>query len=134
MQVSENTQQVCAVVAPAKARNLLSKVKKDRTVLRNHLELSSRKQSLLSAKCHCNEEKMVNLKRLNNQLMVDLLQEEGASNKIIDESMIEARQLSAKALDMMTRAHKFMQMQKCASQMSGAVPPPYFDKSVLIVH
>ncbi len=38
--------------------------------------------------------------------MVDLPQEKQASNKIIDEAMVEARRLSAKALDMMTTAQK----------------------------
>jgi hypothetical protein len=106
MQASENAQQVHAAISPAKARSPLSKVKKDQTALRIHLELSTRKQTLLSAKCHRNKEKIVNLKRINNQLMVDLLEEKQASNKIIDEAMVEAHQLSAKALDMMTTAHK----------------------------
>jgi hypothetical protein len=106
MRASENAQQVRAAIAPAKARSPLSKVKKDQTALRTHLELSARKQTLLLAKCHRNEEKIVNLKRINNQSMVDLLQEKRASNKIIDKAMVEARRLSAKALDMMTTAHK----------------------------
>ena len=106
MRASENAQQVHAAIALAKARSPVSKVKKDRTALRTHLELSSRKQTLLLAKCPLNKEKFVNLKRINNQLMVDLPQEKQASNKIIDEPMVEARRLSAKALDMMTMAEK----------------------------
>ena len=106
MQASENAQQVRAAIAPAKARSPLSKVKKDRTTLRTHLELSARKRTLLLAKCRWNKEKIVNLKGINNQLMVDLLQEKRASNKIIDKAMVEANQLSAKALVMMTTAHK----------------------------
>jgi hypothetical protein len=106
MRESENAQQVHAAIAPAKARSPLSKVKRDRTALRTSLELSARKRTLLLAKCHRNEEKIAHLKRLNNQLMVDLLQEKRASNKIINDAMIEVRPLSAEALDMMTTAHK----------------------------
>ncbi len=91
MRASENAQQVRAAIAPAKARSLLSNVKRDRTALRTSLELSAQQQILLLAKCHCNEEKIAHLKRLNNQLMVDLLQEKQASNKIINNAMIEAR-------------------------------------------
>jgi hypothetical protein len=38
--------------------------------------------------------------------MVDILQEQRVSNKIIDKSMVEVRRLSAKALDMMPKANK----------------------------
>jgi hypothetical protein len=106
MRASENAQQVRAAIAPTKARSPLSKVKRDRTALRTSLELSARKQILLSAKCHRNKEKITHLKRLNNQLMVDLLREKRAPNTIIDDAMIEARRLSAEALDMMTMAEK----------------------------
>jgi hypothetical protein len=41
MQASENAQQVHVAIALAKARSPLSKVKKDQTALRTHLELSS---------------------------------------------------------------------------------------------
>jgi hypothetical protein len=105
-QASDNAQQVCAAIAPAKARSPLSKVKRDRTALRISLELSARGRTLLSVKCHRNQENIALLKRLNNQLMVDLLREKRASNTIIGDAMIEAHRLSAKALDMMTMAEK----------------------------
>jgi hypothetical protein len=75
MRASENAQQVHVAIAPYKARSPLSKVKKDWTALKTHLKLSAQKRALLLAKCHQNEEKIVNLKRVNNQVMVDLLQE-----------------------------------------------------------
>ncbi len=45
MRASENAQQVHAAIALAKARSPVSKVKKDRTALRTHLELSTQKQT-----------------------------------------------------------------------------------------
>jgi len=50
------------------------------------------------AKCHRDQEKVTNLKQINNQLMVDILREKRASNKIIDDIMIDARRLSSEAL------------------------------------
>ena len=52
------------------------------------------------------DEKICNLKQANNQLMVDLLKERLASNVIIDEAMVEARRLSAEALEMTLQANK----------------------------
>ncbi len=62
------------------------------------------------AKSVHDEEKIANLKRINNQLMVDILWEQRASNKIIDEAIIKARRLSDEALDMISKANK-----KCAN-------------------
>ena len=44
-------------------------------------------------------DKITNLKRTNNQLMLDIRRERQASNFIIDDAMVEARRLSADALD-----------------------------------
>jgi hypothetical protein len=74
MRASKNAQQVRAAIAPTKARSPLSKVKRDRTALRTSLELSARKRILLSAKCHRNKEKITHLKRLNNQVEIQLLE------------------------------------------------------------
>ena len=38
--------------------------------------------------------------------MVDILREQRASNKIIDEAMVEARCLSSEAVDMISKAHE----------------------------
>jgi hypothetical protein len=65
--------QVDALIAPGKARSLLSKVKRDQIALRVSLEFSARKQCILVAKSIRDEEKIFNLKRINNQLMVDIL-------------------------------------------------------------
>ena len=58
------------------------------------------------AKCHRDQEKVTNLKQINNQLMVDIPREKRASNKIIDDIMIDAHQLSSEALEMMSQANK----------------------------
>jgi hypothetical protein len=106
MRANENARQVRAAIAPAKARSPLSKVKGDRSVLRASLESSPKKQRLLEAKSHRDQEKITNLKQINNQLMVDILREKKASNIIIDKAMIDARLLFAKALDMLSDANK----------------------------
>ena len=64
------------------------------------------KRQKLEAKSVRDDEKISNLKLANNQLMVDLLQERRASNIIIDEAMVEARRLSAEALEMTLQANK----------------------------
>jgi hypothetical protein len=106
MRANENARQVRAAITPAKARSPLSKVKRDRIVLRASLESSAKKRRILAAKCHQGQEKIASLKRINNQLMVDILREKRASNIIIDKAMINARYLSAKALVMMGDADK----------------------------
>jgi hypothetical protein len=78
----------------------------DRSVLRASLESSARKQRILVAKCHRDQEKVANLKRINNQLMVDILREKRASNNIINNIMIDARRLSSEALEMMAQANE----------------------------
>ena len=106
MRGNENASQVRAAIAPAKARSPLSKVKREHIGLRLSLESSAKKRRKLAATCHRDQEKIANLKRINNQLMVDILREKRASNIIIDKAMIDARHLSAKALDMMSNANK----------------------------
>ena len=64
------------------------------------------KRQKLEAKSVRDDEKISNLNQANNQLMVDLLQERRASNIIIDEAMVEARRLSAEALEMTLQANK----------------------------
>ena len=106
MRANENARQVRATIALAKARSPLSKIKRDRTVLRASLGASAKKQRILTAMCHRDQEKITNLKRINNQLMVNILREKKASNIIIDKAMNDARLLSAKALNMMSYADK----------------------------
>jgi hypothetical protein len=106
MRANENARQVRAAIALAKARSPLSKIKRDRTVLRASLGASAKKQRILTAMCHRDQEKITNLKRINNQLMVNILREKKASNIIIDKAMNDASLLSAKALDMMSYANK----------------------------
>ena len=106
MRANENACQVRAAIAPAKAKSSLSKIKRDCTVLRASLGASAKKQRILTAKCHRDQEKITNLKRINNQLMVNILREKKASNIIINKAMNDARLLSAKALDMMSNANK----------------------------
>ena len=52
MRANENARQVRAAIALAKARSPLSKIKRDRTVLRASLGASAKKQRILTAKCH----------------------------------------------------------------------------------
>ena len=75
MRANDNARQVRAAIAPAKARSPLSKIKRDRTVLRASLGASAKKQRILTAKCHRDQEKITNLKQINNQLMVKILRE-----------------------------------------------------------
>jgi hypothetical protein len=58
------------------------------------------------AKCHRDQVKVANLKRINNQLMVDILCEKRASNKIIDDIIIDAHWVSSEALEMMSQANE----------------------------
>jgi hypothetical protein len=114
-----NAQQITAAIVPAKARSPLSKVKRDRIVLRASLDSSAKKRRILAVKCHRGQEKIANLKRINNQLMLDILREKRASNIIIDNAMIDARRLSAKALVMMCDAdekHRDAQAQVIAER------------------
>ena len=52
------------------------------------------------------DDKITSLKRDNNQLMLDIRQERQASNLLIDKAMVEARRLSAEALEMMVNANE----------------------------
>jgi hypothetical protein len=106
MRANEYARQMRAAIAPAKTRSPLSKVKRDRSVLKASLELSAKKRRLLEAKSHRDQEKITNLKQINNQVMVDILREKKASNIIINEAMVNPRLLFAKAFDMMRDANK----------------------------
>ena len=66
---------------------------------------SAKKQRSLEIKSQREQEKIAQLKLSNNQLMVDILCERQASNKIIDEAMVKAQHLSAEAVDMMSKAN-----------------------------
>ncbi len=66
---------VDALIALGKAKSPLSKVKRDRIVLRASLEVSTKKQHTLAAKSHRDDEKIAKFKLINNQLMVDILRE-----------------------------------------------------------
>jgi hypothetical protein len=100
MQVNDNAQQVHAMIAPAKARSPLSKVRMERHALRASLEASVKKQRRLQAKSQRGEQKISDLNAHSNQLLQDILRECHASNKIIDEAMSEARKLSREAVEM----------------------------------
>ena len=77
----------CALIAPAKARSPLRKVKREHT--------------LLQSKSHHSKNTIIHLKACNNQLMQDIYHKRKVSNKIIDEAMSDARKLMAEALVMM---------------------------------
>ena len=78
---SANTQQICAATTLAKERSPLSKVKRDRSALKASLEASVVKQRRLHLTCKRNKKKITDLKKINNQLMQDILQERRTSNK-----------------------------------------------------
>ena len=99
------TQRINYIIAPAKARSPLSKVKRDRHILKASLAASAQKRHSLEIKSQRDQDKIAQLKLSNNQLKVDILCERRASNKIIDEAMVEARRLSAEALEMMSKAN-----------------------------
>jgi hypothetical protein len=64
-----------------------------------------KKHGLLEVKSVNDNAKITNLKRTNNQLMLDIRRERQASNFIVDDAMVEARRLSADALEMMAKAN-----------------------------
>jgi FtsZ-binding cell division protein ZapB len=100
-------QRVDALITPGKkAWSPLSKVKRDRSILKASLAASASKRRLLAGKSHRDHAKIAKLKVLNNQLMVDLHRERRVSNKMIDEAMVEARRLSDEALEMMSKANE----------------------------
>ena len=73
---TDNAQQtIRAAIAPAQAWSPLAKVKRDRRNLYTAAEVSQSTISLLQSKCKHNQERINNLKRFNNQLLVDLLRE-----------------------------------------------------------
>jgi hypothetical protein len=73
MRPTDNAQQIRTTIAPAQARSSLAKVTQDRKNLYAAVEVSRTTTSLLQSKCKHNQEKIANLKRSINQLLVDLL-------------------------------------------------------------
>ena len=69
-------------------------------------ELLEAKAVQLEAKAVHDNDKITNLKRANNQLMLDIRRERKVSNIIIDEAMGEARRLSADAFKMIVKANE----------------------------
>ena len=104
MQAHVNARQVQEVIAPAKARSPLSKVKKERGLLRASLEASATKRRKLEEKSQRDSKRIATLRAHNNQLMQDILCERRTSNKLIDEAMSDARRLSRQAVQMMNNA------------------------------
>lgn len=92
------------MIAPAKARSPLRKVKRDRTILQAAVEKGKTQISLLQAKSHRSKNTIIQPKARNNQLMQDMYRERKSSTKIIDEAMSDARILTAEALVMMREA------------------------------
>jgi len=82
------TQRINYIIAPAKARSPLSKVKRDRHILKASLAASAQKRHSLEIKSQRDQDKIAQLKLSNNQLKVNILCERRASNKIIDEAMM----------------------------------------------
>ena len=74
-------------------------------LLRKSYSTEVKKRGLLEVKSVRDNDKITNLKRTNNQLMLDIRRERQASNFIIDDAMVEARWLSADALEMMAKAN-----------------------------
>jgi hypothetical protein len=108
MQEHVNAQQVHAEIAPAKARSPLSLVKMERHNLRASLQASAKKRQRLEEKSRRDSKRIADLKAHNNQLMQDILRERRCSNKIIDESMSEARKLSREAVEVINAANAEM--------------------------
>ena len=100
-----NAQQIRAATAPAKARSPLSKVKRDQRALKASLKSSISKRRRLQLTGEQQQRKITDLKKRNNQLMQDILQERRTSNKIIDKAMSDARKLSTDALEMTREAN-----------------------------
>jgi hypothetical protein len=102
------------LIAPAKARSPLRKVKRDRTILQAAVEKGKTQISLLQAKSRHSKNTIIQLKARNNQLMQDIDRECKASNKIIDEAMSDARKLTVEALVMMREAEiKCSKVDEC---------------------
>jgi hypothetical protein len=74
-------------------------------LLRKSYNAEVKKRGLLEVKSVRDNDKITNLKRTNNQLLLDIRRERQASNFIIDDAMVEARRLSADALEMMAKAN-----------------------------
>jgi hypothetical protein len=91
----------CALIAPAKARSPLRKVKREHTILQAAVEKGKTQITLLQSKSHHSKNTIIHLKACNNQLMQDIYHKRKVSNKIIDEAMSDARKLMAEALVMM---------------------------------
>ena len=85
---------------------LKSILTKENRLLQKSYNAEVQKQEQLEAKSARDDGKITNLKRANNQLMRDLLRERQVSNLIIDEAMVEARRLSAEALEMTSKAYE----------------------------
>ncbi len=130
----QNAQQVRAAIAPAKACSPLTKVKRDRVVLKASLAASVKKHehqifeleakglrdegtswshiskiSEWQLKGQQDQKKIAKLKACNNQVMQDIIREHRTCNKIIDEAMSDACKLSTEALEMISDANR-----KCA--------------------
>jgi hypothetical protein len=88
---------------------------------------------MLVAKCHRDQEKVSNLKRINNQLMVDILRKKRASNKIIDDIMIDAHWLSSEALEMMSQANEKSAKAEEPTINKRKCAPAQLMKSALII-
>ncbi len=101
-----NAQQICNVIAPAKSRSPLAKVKRDCKNLQAAVNIRNNYISLLKAKSERDQQKIITLKNRNNQLMMDMLRECRAFNLIIDKAIVEACQLSARALEIMIEADR----------------------------
>ncbi len=140
-----------AAIAPDKGWSPITKVKRDRIVLKASLQASVKKRkhqiflleadrlhdeeacwrqiSQLKTKSEWNQEKIVALKECNNQLLKDILCEQRASNVIIDKAMIEACVLTRKALGMIREANikcadakeQIITKQTCATARIHAV-------------
>ncbi len=103
---TSHAQQIHTMIAPAKSRSPLAKVKRDRRNLQAAVNIGINHISLLKAKSEPDQQKIITLKNCNNQLIMDILREHRALNKPIDKAMIKACQLSAKALEMMIEADR----------------------------
>jgi hypothetical protein len=101
-----SVQQIRTAITPAKSRSPVAKVKRDRKNLQAAVKIRNTQISLLKAKSERDQQKIITLKNCNNQLMMDILRERRALNQIIDKRMIEARQFSAKAFEMMIEADR----------------------------
>ena len=95
-----NAQQIMNAVAPAKQKSpLKAEVKRERDELKAAAAIDQKRIKSLRSNNARKEKNIQNLKEKNRHLLMELRREKKASNKIIDDTMVEARLMMAEALE-----------------------------------